>query len=77
MLADHIGIGGQIEHPPHPRDDRRQRRHVWKSHGYTDPVFVGRRNADHATVGADCNAAPVDVISDNFNAGNGALAEER
>ncbi len=40
-------------------------------------MFVGRRNADHAAVRADRNSAPVDIVSDSLNAGNGACAQKR
>ena len=45
MRADGVGIGGEIEHPPHPRDDLRQRRHVGKAHRHVDAVLVRGRNA--------------------------------
>ena len=77
MRADRIGIGGEIEHPPHPGDDLRQRRHVGKSHRDVDPVLVSGRDADHAAVVADRDGAPVDIFRDDLDAGNGARFEKR
>ena len=61
MRSDGVGIGGEIEHPPHPRDDLRQRRHVGKAHRHVDAVLVRGRNADHAAMAADGDGAPVGV----------------
>ncbi len=48
MRADRIGIGGEIEHPAHPRDDLRQGRHIGKANRTSIAVLRRRRNADHA-----------------------------
>ena len=56
MRADRIGIGGEIEHPPHPRDDLRQGRHVGKANADVDPVLRRGRNADHAAF------APIAIV---------------
>ncbi len=77
MRPDRIGIGCKIEHPPHPRDDLWQRRHIRKSHRDVDSVLVRQRDAYHAAGVADRNRAPVDIARDSFDTGNGALAKKR
>ncbi len=46
--ADRVRVGGEIEHTPHARNDRRQRRQAWKLDGDPQCIAGARLHGDNA-----------------------------
>src|SRR5688572_1610932 len=72
-----VRVGGEIEHAPHARNDRRQRRQPWESHGHSQRVPGGGLHYDNAVHPGDLDRARIAIVRDHLDARDGTSPEER
>ncbi len=73
VSGDGDGIGGEIEHAPQPRDDRRERREFGKADRRAQRIALAGPHRDGPLQIVELDGPRISLAGDRFHAGNGAL----